>query len=226
MPDVPTALGWALRAWVPEGALTLAVEADDATAAAEHAAFAGRCLPVLTTLQEPAPDESQTAEDPEQLRAGIAAQLATLRQAVSGTGLGYLGVLTGEHEGRPAMILLGIAGTPQAFPDSIDPASLMAAMLKEQYPGAAVEEFTTDTGVGVGIRRCESYPLPSGEQALNAGVSQALVPFPEATLLATVTGLSFPAEAIDVATVFTATMAYRLSLVQHTRPPDSDGESQ
>jgi hypothetical protein len=214
MPDIPTAPGRVLRAWVPQGALTLAAGANDATAAAEHAAFASRLLPALAALQESVPDGFQIAEDPEQLRAGIAAQLATLRQAVSGTGLGYLGVLTGEHEGRPAMILLGIAGTPQAFPDSIDPASLMTAMLKERYPSAAVEEFTTDTGVGVGIRRCESYPLPSGGQVLNAGVSQALVPFPEAALLATVTGLSFPAEAVDVATVFTATMAYRLSLVQ------------
>lgn len=42
MPDVPAA-GGVLRAQVPDGIFTLAVEADDVAAAAEHAAFAGRC---------------------------------------------------------------------------------------------------------------------------------------------------------------------------------------
>ena len=46
MPDV-AAGGWVLRAQVPEGIFTLGVEADERTAAAEHAAFADRCQPLL-----------------------------------------------------------------------------------------------------------------------------------------------------------------------------------
>jgi len=46
MPEV-AAGGWVLRAQVPEGIFTLGVEADERTAAAEHAAFADRCRPLL-----------------------------------------------------------------------------------------------------------------------------------------------------------------------------------
>ena len=46
MPEL-SAGGWLLRAPVPEGIFTLAIEADDATATAVHAAFADRCQPLL-----------------------------------------------------------------------------------------------------------------------------------------------------------------------------------
>ncbi len=46
MPEV-SAGGWVLRAKVPDGIFTLAVEADERTAATEHAAFADRCRPLL-----------------------------------------------------------------------------------------------------------------------------------------------------------------------------------
>lgn len=68
MPDVPAASGWRLRAQVPAGTFTLAVEADEVTAAAEHEAFAGRCLPLLPGGRDP----EQTAR----LRADVTAQLA------------------------------------------------------------------------------------------------------------------------------------------------------
>ena len=51
MPDVP-AQSCVLRAPVPEGIFTLAIEADDAAAAAEHAAFADRCRPLLLRAVE------------------------------------------------------------------------------------------------------------------------------------------------------------------------------
>jgi len=46
-----------------------------------------------------------------------------------------------------------------------------------------------------------------------AVISQALVPFPDAGLLGTVTGFCFNAEDIDVATVFTATIAHRMTVI-------------
>jgi len=210
MPDVPAG-GWLLRAEVPEGIFTLAVEANDATATAEHAAFADRCRPLLLRA---AGDDSAQAE---RLRIELVGQLGALRGTVAASGLGYLGALAGEHHERPALILLGIAATPLELPDGIDPASLLTAMLRRQYPSAAVEEFPTAAGVGAGIRRCESIRLSSdaadgGPLLIDAGISQALVPFPEAGLLAAVTGFCFTPTDIDLATVFTATIAHHMSV--------------
>ena len=209
MPDVP-AQGCVLRAKVPDGIFTLAIEADERTAATEHAAFADRCQPLL--LRAVGGD----AEEAVWLRAELISQLGALRQAVKANGLGYLGALAGEHDGRPALLLLGIAATPLEFPNGIDPASLLAAMLRGQYPGAAVEEFATAHGAGVGIRRCEETGLPAPADrpvTIAAGISQALVPFPEAGLLGTVTGFCYSPADIDVATVFTATIAHHLIVV-------------
>jgi hypothetical protein len=150
------------------------------------------------------------------LRSELIGQLDELRRSVAADGLGYLGAMAGDKDGRPVLILLGIAAAPMELPERIDPASLLAAMLRRQYPGAAVEEFPTAHGVSVGIRRCEETALPAPAdqpRAIAAGISQALVPFPEAGLLGTVTGFcSSPAD-IDVATVFTATIAYHLTAI-------------
>jgi hypothetical protein len=209
MPDVPAG-DWVLRASVPEGIFTLAIEADDITATAEHAAFADRCQPLL--LRAVGDDVEEAAW----LRSELIGQLDGLRRSVAADGLGYLGALAGDRDGRPVLILLGIAAAPIALPDGIDPASLLAAMLRRQYPGAAVEEFPTAHGVSVGIRRSEETALPAPADkplTIAAGISQALVPFPEAGLLGTVTGFCFTPADIDVATVFTATIAYHLTVV-------------
>lgn len=212
MPDIPGG-GWLLRAEVPEGIFTLALEADDATAAIEHAAFADRCQPLLARAAGNDPEEA------EWLRDELTGQLGALRRAMAASGLGYLGALAGGHGGRPVLILLGIAATPQEFPDAIDPASLLAAMLRRQYPGAAVEEFPTAGGAAAGVRRCEAISLSPGQLTADAGISQALVPFPEAGLLGTVTGFCFTAADIDVVTVFTATIAHTMTVV----PPGERG---
>jgi hypothetical protein len=209
MPDL-RARGRVLRAQVPEGIFTLAIEADDVAAAAEHAAFADRCQPLL--LHAVGGD----AEEATWLRAELISQLDAMRGSAAAAGLGYLGALAGNQGGHPVMILLGITATPFAFPTGIDPASLLAAMLRGQYPGASVEEFDTACGVGVGIRRCEEAALPAPANqpvAFAAGISQALVPFPEAGLLGTVTGFCYSPTDIDVATVFTATIAHHMTVV-------------
>lgn len=203
--------GWVLRTRLPAGIFTLAIELDDDQAVAEHAAFADRCQPLLRVAEQ----------DPVQayrLRTELISQLGTLRRAVAASGLGYLGALAGEQHERPALILLGIAATPLDFPDGIDAASLLAALLRRRYPGAAVEEFPTAHGAGAGIRRCVKICLPpaapgGGPQPVTTGISQALVPFPDAGLLGTVTGFCFTSADIDLATVFTATIAYHLTAV-------------
>ena len=73
-----------MRAKVPDGIFSLAVEADEATARAEHAAFADRCMPLLATAQG----------EPGQIRSALLAQLWAARQIVAAGGLGYLGALT------------------------------------------------------------------------------------------------------------------------------------
>jgi hypothetical protein len=212
MPDLPAADGWVLKAEVPDGIFTLAVEADDETAAAEHAAFADRCLSLLLRA---AGDDTARAE---RLRDEMIGQLGALRGAVAASGLGYLGAVADQRKNGLALILLGVAATPMEFPDGIDPASLLAAMLAHEYPDAAVEEFETASGAGVGMRRCESIHWPFGIKEreptrTDTGISQALVPFPDAGLLGGVTGLCPNPADVDVATVFTAAIAYRMRAV-------------
>jgi hypothetical protein len=211
MPDVAVG-GWVLRAKVPDGTFTLAIEAEDRDAAAEHAVFADRCQSLL--LRAVGGDAAEVGW----LRDDLVGQLGALRQAVKGDGLGYLGALAGERDGRPALLLLGIAAKPLAYTDGIDPASLLAAMLKGQYPDAAVEEFSTAQAAAVGVRRCDTLCLPpggDGEQlTIDVGISQALVPFPDAGLLGQVTGCSFRPEDVDMATVFTVTIAHHLAVAR------------
>ena len=211
MPQVPVG-GSVLRARVPEEIFTLALELDDDQAAAEHAAFADRCQPLLLRVAEDDPAQA------DRLRADVISQLGALRRTVAASGLGYLGALAGQHDRRPALIVLGIAATPLEFPDGIDAASLLAALLRSRYPGAAVEEFPTARGAGAGIRRCEEISLPpatpgGGLLTLTAGISQALVPFPDAGLLGAVTGFCFTPADIDLATVFTAVIAHHMTVV-------------
>jgi hypothetical protein len=208
MVDVPSR-GCVLRASVPDGIFTLAIEADDAAAAAEHAAFAERSWPLLLRAVGGDADEATW------LRTELIGQLSTMRAAAAASGLGYLGALAGGDDGHPVFMLLGIAATPFAFPVAIDPASLLVAMLRRQYPGAAVEEFPTADGTGVGIRRCEETELPGPADrplTIAAGISQALVPFPEAGLLGTVTSFCYSPDDIDMATVLTATIAHYMSV--------------
>ena len=210
MPDV-AAGGWVLRAQVPEGIFTLGVEADERTAAAEHAAFADRCQPLL--LRAVGGDAAEVGW----LRDDLIGQLGAVRQTVKADGLGYLGALAGERDGRPALVLLGIAATPLGYPVGVDPVSLLVAILTKQYPDAAVEEFPTARGAGAGARRCESFRLPTGGAdgqplGIDVGISTALVPFPEAGLLGQVTGCSFRPEDVDLATVFTATIAHHMTV--------------
>lgn len=210
MPDIPVQ-GRVLRASVPEGIFTLSIEADDAAAAAEHAAFADRCQPILVCAAEG--DVVRAAR----LRRELLAQIGALRRSAAADGLGFLGALAGDHDGRLVLVLLSIAASPVVLPDGIDPASLFAAVLHRQYPEALVEEFDTAYGAGVGIRRCEEIDLagPASDTeslVIAAGISQALVPFPQAGLLGAVTAFTFAPDDIDVATVFTATIAYDIAV--------------
>jgi hypothetical protein len=271
--------GWTLRAQVPDGIFTLGVEAGDEEAAASRAAFADRCAPLLCRA---AGDPAAAAR----LRADLVRQLAALRAEVARSGIGYLGAVAGERgDGRVALILLAVAATPMRFPPAVDPASLLTTVLARQYPGAAIEEFDTESGVAAGIQRVGLRPGDSGtgnprtaaedpagldpgallgasllrdallrdalladldgapaadaagaavtgaraatgagdaaragvtgvgEAGAAGGVSQALVPFPEAGLLGAVTGFCFNAADVAVATVFTAAIAFALRAV-------------
>jgi hypothetical protein len=198
-------VGWTLRADVPDGIFTLAIEADDETAAAEHAAFADRALPLLT--------RADSFADPERLRSSVIDQLSSLRRAVAGSGVGYLGAVAGQDGERVSLVLLSVAGTQATYPPGIDPAPALAAKMREQYPEADVEEFETPTGSAVGLRRLELMSgLPEGHEVA-AGVAQAVVPFPDAGLLGTVTGYSYAARDIDTAAVLAAVTACRMRAV-------------
>jgi len=196
-----------LRADVPDGIFTLGVEADDAGAAAEHAAFADQCLPALLAL----PDNE--GADRGGLRAAVVAQLAGLRRTVRDQGIGYLGAFAGRVEDRLTLVLLAVASSTVEFPPQIDPASVLAVMAREECPEADVEEFDTPAGRAVGLRRVEPLRgLPEGQQRI-AGVAQALVPFPQAGLLGAVVGYTYTGQDVDVAAAITAVMACRMRAV-------------
>jgi hypothetical protein len=94
---------------------------------------------------------------------------------------------------------------------------------RHQYPGAAVEQFETARGVGVGIRRCEETVFAAAASAgqpptVITGTSQALVPFPEAGLLGTVTGFCPASAGIDIATVFNAAIAHHMTAIAQAAP--------
>ncbi len=141
-------------------------------------------------------------------------QLTGLRDTVRDAGVGYLGVIAGERDGRAAVVVLAIAAAAMEFPAGTDPVRLLAATLRREYPEAIVEEFAIASGTGVGMRRWERRHLPFGITGCDrAGVTQALVPFADAGLIGAVTGLCFDAEDLDMTTVLTAAVAHRMRAV-------------
>lgn len=197
--------GWRLRAQVPEAGFRLSAEADEVTAEAENAGLIGRCVPPAARGE---------------VREAMLAQLRAARQLLASSGTGYLGVLAGDVDGRPRMLVLGVAAATWEPPAGIDAASLLAAMLRHSYPQASalVEEFPTACGLAVGLRRCGEltlpFPGPDGQRArIDTGISQALVIFPGTRLLGIVTGFCFHPRDLDLATVFTAAVAHKMMAV-------------
>ena len=199
--------GWRLRAEVPEAGFTLTMEADEVTAEAENAELIGRCVPLTARGQ---------------VREAMLAQLRAARQVLADSGIGYLGVLAADVDGRPRMLVLGVAAATWEPPEGIDAASLLTAMLRHSYPQASalVEEFQTDYGPAVGVRRCDEltlpFPGPDGKPTkIDTGISQAIVIFPRTRLLGIVTGFCFHPTDIDLTTVFTATVAHKMTAVPY-----------
>ena len=132
-----------------------------------------------------------------------------MRDTVEVAGVGYLGVVAGKRDGRAAVIVLAISITVMEFPAGADPASLVAATLRREYPQAVVEEFATASGTGVvGMQRHER------DHGSGIAVSQALVPFADAGLLGAVSGgaaASMPD--VEMAMVLTAAIAHRMRVV-------------
>jgi len=139
--------------------------------------------------------------------AELAGQLTGLRDSVADAGIGYLGVIAAERADRTTVIVLAIAVVAMEFPAGTDPAALVAAMLRREYPRAAVEVFGTASGTAVGMQRRES------RNGRDGGVSQALVPFGDAGLVGAVTGFCLDAADLEMAMVFTATIAHRMRAV-------------
>jgi hypothetical protein len=137
----------------------------------------------------------------------LACHSPVLRDTVEDAGVAYLGVVAGARDDRAAVIVLAIAITVMEFPAGTDPASLVAATLRREYPLAVIEEFATASGTGVGMQRRER------DRGSGAAVSQVLVPFAGAGLLGAVTGFCFDAEDVEMAMVLTAAIAHRMRVV-------------
>ena len=145
----------------------------------------------------------------------LASRVTELRDTVTVAGVGYLGIIAAERDGRTAVVGVAIAATAMEFPAGTDPAGLVAAMLRREYPQAVIEEFATVSGTGVGMRRSGRRDGPFGMNGSDhdTGVAQALVPFADAGLLGAVTGFCASAADLDVARVLTAMIAHRMRVV-------------
>lgn len=188
-----------------EAGFSLAVEADDATAEAEPAAFADRCLPPGA---------------PGQARDQVLALRRAARQVLASSGIGYLSVLIGKSTDGRGCCCSG-SPPPVKTPEGIDTASLLAAMLRHSYPEppAPIEEFDTRHGHAVGVRRCDElalpFPGPDGQPTrIDTRISQAMVIFPEAGLLGIMTRFCFDPDDIDLTTVLTVAIAHRRTVTQ------------
>ncbi len=146
----------------------------------------------------------------------LASRVTELRDTVADAGVGYLGVIARERDGRPAVVVLAIAAAAMEFPAGTDPAGLVAAILRREYPRAVIGEFATASGTGVGMQRSESRDGPFGinDREPGAGVAQALVPFADAGLVGAVTGFCRDAADLDMATVLTAAIAHGMRVVR------------
>jgi hypothetical protein len=145
----------------------------------------------------------------------LASQVTELRDTVTVAGVGYLGVVAAERDGRPAVVVVAIAAAAMEFPAGTDPASLVAAMLRREYPQAVIEEFATGSGTGVGMQRPgrSNGPFGTNGRGCDSGVAQALVPFADAGLLGAVTGFCSNAADLDIARLLTAMIARGMRVV-------------
>jgi len=151
--EVTTGPFW-LHARVPGDMASLAVEDDEQAAAAAHAALADGWLP---------------AGAPPGTRQDMLGHLAAARRMLRDGGASWLGLTAGDRAGRWSLMLISITATPFDPPAGINPAQILAAMLRARYPvgTALVEEFGVPGGPAAGIRRAGTLDL-DGRQ-LTAG---------------------------------------------------------
>ncbi len=194
---------------VPDDFVSLAAELDEEAAAAEHAKF------VDAVLRPGAPPA---------VRAQMLAQLAAARIALIGGGIRYFCMAGGNVDGRQVLLMVGIAVTPFPRAEGEEPRGLLARMLREQYPqdAALVEEFGTEYGPGVGLRRAETlpFPVPGGQPLqIDTGVAQAIIHFLDAGAAGVVTGYCFSPRDIDTAAVTVALIARRMTITRQGHQP-------
>lgn len=191
---------------VPGDLLTVGVELGDEQAAAGHAAFIDERL-------------AGTAAPPE-VREQALAQLGEVRAKLIDDRVRYLGLASGPLDDQWVFCLFGITVAGLARSDTFDSSHVLAAALRHHYgeDSCLVEEFETDHGPAVGLRRLDALTVPAGahesgaQQRIDTGVAQAIVIFPELEVAGVVSGYCLDPDHIDLATVLVARIAHSLRI--------------
>ena len=186
-----------LDAKVPGDMVSLALEEDNETAAATHAAFIDRVVR--------APVPPRTRDD-------MLAQLGAVRRMLKDNGASWLGLAAGSHAGRWALLMISITVTPFDPPQGIAPSGALAAMLRAEHPAdaALIEEFQAPTGPAVGVRRIGTLELQ--DRQIDTGVAQAIVVYLERGALGIVSGMCLNPYDLDLTATLVAGIAARMTI--------------
>jgi hypothetical protein len=146
-------------------------------------------------------------------------QLAAARRMLQDGGASWLGLTAGPRAGRWSLMLISITATPFDPPAGINPAQILAAMLRARYPAgtALTEEFRTPAGPAAGIRRAGSLDLHG--TALPTGIAQALVAYPGPGALGVISGICLHPDDLDPVAVLVAGIAARMTITRAALSP-------
>lgn len=184
---------------VPDDLFSLAVECDDAEAAAAHAAFLDEHLP---------------ADAPAEVRPQALAQLAAIRRELIDGQVRYLGLASADIDGHWVLCLFGVSVATFWIRDVVHPGNLLAAVLGHQLEPeqALIEEFDTPHGPAVGVRRAEVLTVPQTDppRQVDTGAAQVVVMFPVLDVVGVVSGFCLDLDDIDLTAAVVGQIAHTL----------------
>lgn len=190
---------------VPDDLFSLGVELGDAEAAAVHAEFL---------------DARLTDDAPGELREQALAQLDAARRDLIEQRVRYLALASGEVDDHWSVCLFGVSLTELASAPEFDPGSMLAGVLGHRYSEneALVEQFDTEFGPAVGVRRTDLLAVPNTDppEYIDTGAAEVMVLFPELGVVGVVSGYCLDVQDIDLTAVLVGGIAHTLNITSPT----------
>lgn len=151
------------------------------------------------------------------MREQALAQLDTIRRELIERRVRYLALASGEVDDHRAVCLLGVSVVEfVAPPPEFGPSNILASLLRYRYPEdeALVEEFATDHGPAVGVRRLDVLTVPQTDpaQEIDTGVAEAMVLFADLGVVGLVSGYSLDVEDIALTAALVGAIAHTLNI--------------